>query len=88
MKFEEMINTIQLGSCYDLIKDIPDKSIDLVYIDIPYLFTHGKGGAGALSKRVNRLMSEELYTIKDGIDYTIFDELCRVMKNIYIYMVQ
>ena len=86
MKFEDMINTIQLGNCFELIKNIPDKSIDLVYIDIPYLFTHGKGGAGALSKRVNRLMCEELYTIKDGIDYTIFDELCRVMKNIYIYI--
>ena len=32
MKFEEIINTIQLGDCYELIKDIPDKSIDLVYI--------------------------------------------------------
>lgn len=38
MKFEDMINTIQLGNCYELIKDIPDKSIDLVYIDIPYDF--------------------------------------------------
>lgn len=33
-----MINTIQLGDCYELIKNIPDKSIDLVYIDIPYDF--------------------------------------------------
>ena len=33
MKFEEMINTIQLGDCYKLIKEIPDKSIDLVIID-------------------------------------------------------
>ena len=29
MKFEDMINTIQLGDCYELIKSIPDKSIDL-----------------------------------------------------------
>lgn len=86
MKFEDMINTIQLGNCYELIKNIPDKSIDLVYIDVPYLFTHGKGGAGALSKRVNRLMSEELISIKDGIDYSIFDELLRVMKNINIFI--
>ena len=33
--FEEMINTIQLGDCYKLIKKIPDKSIDLVYTDVP-----------------------------------------------------
>ena len=42
MKFEDMINTIQLGDCYELIKNIPDKSIDLIYVDIPYLI--GTGG--------------------------------------------
>ena len=86
MKLEDMINTIQLGDCYELIKQIPDKSIDLVYIDIPYLFKHGKGGAGIIAKRVNRLMNEELYKVKDGIDYSILDELCRVMRYIYIYI--
>ena len=49
MKFEDMINTIQLGNCYELIKDIPNKSIDLVYIDIPYLIGQG----GKEEKRVN-----------------------------------
>ena len=51
MKFENIINTIQLGSCYDLIKDIPDKSIDLVYIDIPYLYQQGGSGTSALGER-------------------------------------
>ena len=46
MKFEEMINTIQLGDCYELIKQIPDKSIDLVYIDIPYLEARAKSIGG------------------------------------------
>ena len=45
MKFEDMINTIQLGDCYELIKQIPDKSIDLIIIDPPYEYTTG-GGAG------------------------------------------
>ena len=44
MKFEEMINTIQLGDCYELIKNIPDKSIDLIIIDPPYEYTTGVGG--------------------------------------------
>ena len=39
------------GDCYKLIKDIPDKSIDLVYIDIPYLYTQGGGGSSDLGKR-------------------------------------
>jgi DNA modification methylase len=41
MKFEDMLNTITLGDSYKLIKDIPDKSIDLIYTDIPYLFYVG-----------------------------------------------
>jgi DNA modification methylase len=89
MKFEDMINTIQLGDCYKLIKDIPDKSIDLVYIDIPYLFEQG-GKEEKKSQLANRIKNQaygELNNIINGIDYSILDELCRVMKNIYIYMV-
>ena len=116
MKFENIINTIQLGSCYDLIKDIPDKSIDLVYIDIPYLYQQGGSGTSALGertakKRLELMGADEKYinnftdkrealriakntkskdlqltNIENGIDYSIFDELCRVMKNIYIYI--
>ena len=51
MKFEDMINTVQLGDCYELIKNIPDKSIDLVYIDIPYLYQQHGGGNSQLAKR-------------------------------------
>lgn len=88
MKFEDMINTIQLGNCYELIKEIPDKSIDLVYIDIPYLMGKGGGNESELSKRAkkrNNVLNEA--NISNGIDYSIFDELCKKMKNIYIYMV-
>lgn len=117
MEFDKMINTIQLGSCYELIKDIPDKSIDLVYIDIPYLYEMGGAGQSELSKRkhINKLdlqgaetkylkekdvSVKELYRIEknmmnsfndyqnitNGIDYSIFDELCKKMKGIYIYI--
>ena len=34
---------LRLGDCYELIKTIPDKSIDLVYCDIPYDI-EGNGG--------------------------------------------
>lgn len=89
MKFEDMINTIQLGDCYGLIKQIPDKSIDLVYIDVPYLY--GQGGKeekkSALANRIKNQVYGELKNIINGIDYSILDELCRVMKYIYIYMV-
>ena len=116
MKFENIINTIQLGDSYQLIKDIPDKSIDLVYIDIPYLYNMGSGGKSKLAertakKRLQLMGANEKYinsfgtktealritknarnkdlqftNIEDGIDYSIFNELCRVMKYIYIYI--
>ena len=41
--------------CYKAIKDIPDKSIDLVYIDVPYQFEQGVwGGAFGAKKRPYR----------------------------------
>ena len=86
MKFEDMINTIQLGDCYKLIKDIPDKSIDLVYIDIPYLIEDGGCSSSALSQRMKKIQHNEIEQIRHGIDYSILDELCRVMKYIYIYI--
>lgn len=46
LEFKDMINTIQLGDCYELVKQIPDKSIDLVYIDIPYDFEGNGNVAG------------------------------------------
>ena len=85
MKFEDMINTVQLGDCYELIKNIPDKSIDLVYIDIPYLYKQHGGGNSPLGQRT-MVKKKELEDIENGIDYSIFDELCRIMKNIYIYI--
>lgn len=50
MKFENMINTIQLGNCYEIIKRIPDKSKDLAYIDIPYLVKNMISGGGNIKQ--------------------------------------
>lgn len=54
MKFDEMINTIQLGDCYELIKNIPDKSIDCVYTDVPYLYKTGGAGTTDIAKRAKK----------------------------------
>lgn len=88
MEFEKMINTITLGDSYEVIKNIPDKSIDLVYIDIPYLFEQGgkEEKKSELANRIKKQTYGELKDIINGIDYSILDELCRVMKHIYIYI--
>ena len=47
-------NNIYLGDCYELIKQIPDKSIDLVYVDIPYLFANHGAGNSELADRATK----------------------------------
>lgn len=75
------------GDCYELIKQIPDKSIDLIYTDIPYQYESGVASDSPLSKRISKEHNEVLLALRQGIDYKIFDEFIRVLKHIYIYMV-
>jgi site-specific DNA-methyltransferase (adenine-specific) len=74
------INTIYHGDCLDLMKDIPDKSIDLVLTDPPYgIGDKFVGGC----KTPNRM--QELYNISNWVDVApdqkYFDEIFRVSKN-------
>lgn len=79
-------NRIILGDTYKIIKEIPDKSIDLIYTDIPYLITHGGSGSSPLSQRIHREFSKDLKDLKGGIDYTLLDEFCRVLKKINCFI--
>lgn len=71
---------------YMAIKDIPDKSIDCIYTDIPYLYVNGGQGHSEMCVRTAR-KKEELKDISKGIDYAILNDFVRIMKkiNIYIY---
>lgn len=111
------LDKIYNADCYTAVQNIPDKSIDCVYIDIPYLHKKGGIGKGPLGDRrykrklelegydkkltekhdpsVHDLLRIEKYNaqkrldlvaIDNGIDYSIFNELCRVMKKINIFI--
>lgn len=82
-----MKDQLILGDSYKELKKLPDKSVDLVYIDIPYLIEDGGCSQTPLAKRIKNINYVELANIRNGIDYSIFEELCRIMKHIYIYMV-
>lgn len=87
MKFEEMINTIQIGDCYELIKQIPDKSIDCIYVDIPYLYQDGGSGSSRIAQQVKKMKKElQEANIYNGIDYNIFNEFIRILKNINCFI--
>lgn len=83
------INKIYLGDSFELIKNIPDKSIDCIYTDVPYLYgSAGAGdgdGASGLKLRIRKAQKElEDANIVSGFDYSILDEFVRVMKKVNI----
>ena len=88
MKIEEIENKILLGDSYELIKKIPDKSIDCIYVDIPYLFQNGGGSGNSRIAQQVKKTKQELQDLKiyDGIDYSIFNDFIRVLKNINCFI--
>ena len=79
-------NKIYLGDSYELIKKLPDKSVDCVYIDIPYEMQSGGKGGGAFGNRIHNLIRKDMKNIIEGINYSIFDEIKRVLKKINIFI--
>ena len=70
---------LKQGDCLELLKDIPDKSIDLVIIDPPYEFKGAKGG-GAFGDKQRNYHKEyiELYKKTGSTKET---ERLRIMSN-------
>lgn len=81
-------NNIYLGDCYNLIKDIPDKSIDLIITDPPYQFATGgiKSGIFKYRNLAGTYCDIRNNELDKGIDKSILDQWCRVLKYIYIYI--
>jgi DNA modification methylase len=78
-------NEIILGDSYKLIKELPDKSIDCIYTDVPYKYDSGGGGSSELSKRIIKIdKTLEEANLVDGFDYSILDDYVRVMKKVNI----
>lgn len=81
------INKIYNGDAYELIKQVPDKSIDLVYVDIPYDYTNGGAGGGLLKNEARKkTYIDTIGKFDKGIKWSLLDDLVRVMRNIYIYI--
>lgn len=81
-------NNIYLGDAYELIKQVKDKSVDLIVTDPPYDI-EGIRGSGILKSRpANQQTYNEISDSKldKGIDLKILDDFVRVMKKINIYI--
>lgn len=82
---ERYLNKITCGDCYELIKELPDKSVDCVYTDIPYLYCNGGAGKSEVGQRT-KAKRDFLADISNGIDYSILDEFKRVLKKVNIFI--
>ena len=82
--FNKLLNTIILGDSYKIIKEIPNKSIDLIIIDPPYEISAGGGGGAFGSDK--RKYHKSVEKMSNGITNDILDELVRVQKKINIYI--
>jgi len=74
-------NKIYCGDCLELMKELPDKSVDLVLTDPPY----GKKPVGHFGQKSAISFSENDYRwdIKPSIEY--FNEIFRISKNQIIW---
>jgi site-specific DNA-methyltransferase (adenine-specific) len=82
------LNQIYLGDAYKLIKEIPDKSIDLIVTDPPYEFGTGGVKTGIFKERKGVQAYEEIrsHNLDKGISLSILNEYVRVLKKINIYL--
>ena len=73
----DFINKVIQGDCLEVMKDIPDKSIDLVLTDPPYGIEFR---SNYRLKKHNKIIGDNRYPIE------IFDELFRVAKRaVYVF---
>lgn len=63
MNFNEMLNSVIEGDCLDVMKAIPDKSIDMVLCDLPYGTTQNKWDSEI---DLNKLWREYKRIVKDN----------------------
>jgi DNA modification methylase len=80
------VNNIYHGDSYELIKEMEDNSIDLIYTDVPYLMQNGGKGAGAFGDRIHKLIREDMHDIIEGFNYKILDDFIRVSKKVNIFI--
>lgn len=83
------ITEIVCGDAYKLIQQVPDRSIDLIVTDPPYLISTAKKkkSSSGLTADINNLCNQlENSNVVNGINLEILDEFVRVMKRINIYI--
>jgi DNA modification methylase len=72
---EYKLNEIYNEDCYEAIKKIPDKSVDCIYVDVPYEYVNGGTSESDLGDRFakkRKILKEK--NIYNGFDYNLLQE--------------
>lgn len=77
---EQFKNKIINADCLDILKQLPDKCIDLVLTDPPYILTPHGGGRKGLADRSSKIRDEIEFIANDFDFETVSSELLRVCK--------
>ena len=87
MSLEEYKNKIIHADSMDILKQLPDKCIDLILTDPPYeLNLHGGVGMGAFCER-KLIKTKHIDFMAHGFDYdTYFNEFIRICKKVNLYI--
>ena len=76
------------GDCMDVMKEMPDGSVDFILSDIPYdLELNGGGAHGDFINREHLKPRDQssLYFVSQGVDYDkVFSEFERICKGVNI----
>lgn len=82
---EEIVNIITQGDCIELLKEIPDNSVDLIFADPPYnlqlngeLFRPDQSKVDAVNDEWDKFISFEVY---DNFTTQWLKECHRILKN-------
>ena len=79
-------NNIYLGDAYKLIKDIPDKSVDVCYIDPPYSYDKSFGNRLVEQGKILQDTNNHIKQMSGGIKKSLLDDIIKKLRYIYIFI--
>jgi len=80
---DKYLNKIICGDCLEILKELPDNSVDLVLTDPPYGINADKGVGGFGASKTDKHYKDDWD--KQTPDKKYFDEILRVSKNAIIF---
>lgn len=86
LNVKELENQIINADCMDILKQLPDKCVDLVLTDPPYILTPHGGGRKGLADRASKIRDEIDFMANDFDFEKVSEELLRICKKPNIVM--